>query len=89
LTPGTPNAWQPWRTTSPFALANAVPVAKLIAWFGLDELASYDVAETGSRTVSHDAAGRMVTDGVRTYTWDAFSSLVAVKTSGALTEALQ
>jgi len=31
----------------------------------------------------------MTADGTLGFTWDAFSSLVAVKTSGALTEALQ
>lgn len=53
------------------------------------QLPSYDIGGTGSRTVAHDAAGRMVGDGVVTYGWDDFSSLVSVKTSGSLTEALQ
>ncbi len=53
------------------------------------ELTSYSIAGGPSATVAHDAAGRMTTDGTRAYGWDAFSSLVSVKTSGALTEALQ
>lgn len=35
--PAATNAWQVPRTTSPFALANAVPVADVVAWLGLDE----------------------------------------------------
>ncbi|MCC6335553.1 MAG: hypothetical protein IT380_16375 [Myxococcales bacterium] len=38
---------------------------------------------------THDDAGRMTGDAALSFTWDAFSSLVAVKTSGTLTEALQ
>ncbi|MCC6337342.1 MAG: hypothetical protein IT380_25520 [Myxococcales bacterium] len=39
--------------------------------------------------MTHDDAGRMTGDAALSFTWDAFSSLAAVKTSGSLTEALQ
>lgn len=52
------------------------------------QLLSYDVG-TGSQTVVHDGAGRVVEDGPRTYLWDDFSALAAVKEAGALVEALQ